>query len=726
MNIIVLMIKKEICKYIGPDISLFYEKDSEYHCIEKCLKKYGFCLKCNKTICEKCASYTNTNNEGVCEVDPTYPQDKICLVNITEISDNITDIDLNDFPYNYYPNFPSFYHVDHYVNMNYTVSVFIHPECTDGLLDKGYFKIDSKELQDAIIKKFNSNENVTFSVFVTYNFDSHLRYYNEHLKYLDIDKLEDSESIKNIEYIIKNKFIKIINELLGPIVSGLIENEKINLFERDSDIYKDYCKNLTFLGIDMPLKKRILLYLQNLTDQALCLGKDCVLEELNLDELVATCKCKIGNKFEDILKSNNYTRHTGSIEKANNFLDSIGIIKCAGNGFNSKNMKANAGFFLGIIGIVAQMLLFLYYSIFRKVISLPKLSNNPPKKSLILMSDWDTNNKKRNDTEDELFIQPRDDDDEQLIEEERSYINDGINISNISIDTNVEGENSMKDGKKGLSEKPQKKILILLNNKGSEKKNLKKEYEESSSSDNEIIKLNDEKNLKKLSFCLIYWSVASLKQHIINFFSFIHCCKITKSYIPLPMRIIRSIFLVFLSFIFNILFLNQDYYEKKFNHFNEKYIIINSDNPNLKISSGAKIGYAISNTFAYAMISFILLIFVNFIVGYIFFSIRNILTMIIKNNKISEINELVSKTKKKNLIFFIINIILMIIFLLTITAFVGAYGGGFVDYFVAGIISLIFLEIFPFLSSLGIAALIYFGNNKKIKWCYDLGQFFMF
>ena len=76
------------------------------------------------------------------------------------------------------------------------------------------------------------------------------------------------------------------------------------------------------------------------------------------------------------------------------------------------------------------------------------------------------------------------------------------------------------------------------------------------------MKLNDESKIAQISFCRLYWSVVSLKQHIINYFSFISCCKITKSYIPLTIRVIRSIFILFLSFMFNS------------SHFNDKYKFI--------------------------------------------------------------------------------------------------------------------------------------------------------
>lgn len=95
-------------------------------------------------------------------------------------------------------------------------------------------------------------------------------------------------------------------------------------------------------------------------------------------------------------------------------------------------------------------------------------------------------------------------------------------------------------------------------------------------------------------------------------------------------------------------------------------------------------------------------------------------------NKESIFEDLVEKTKKKNLIIFIINIILMIAFFLVMVAFCGAYGGGFADYFIGGIISLIFLEIISFLWSIIIALFIYIGIKNQNKCCSNFGQFFMF
>ena len=131
----------------------------------------------------------------------------------------------------------------------------------------------------------------------------------------------------NVEYIITNKYTRSINETLGPIVANLVESEKINIFERDSDVYNSYCQNISFLGIDMPLKQRLLfLYPHKFSERLACLGEDCIIDEFNFDESTCTCNCKIGNKFEDILIEDKFTHYDGPLDEFNNFIESIGII----------------------------------------------------------------------------------------------------------------------------------------------------------------------------------------------------------------------------------------------------------------------------------------------------------------------------------------------------------------------------------------------------------------
>jgi len=720
------------CENIEQTKIIYYYNltNNPYSCVKHCGKQYANCLTCDSDKCIKCKNeeyYEWNESDKKCKLKPEVQFINSCSLEMREANTVLKKIDLFDFA-NAWDHIPYIGAVDHYVNKDYTVTVFINSGCTEDLLNQGYFKIDSNELQESIKAEFtNYNYKIIFGVFVTHNFKSHFRYYDEDLKL--VDTTQNCNSCKNKEYTITNNYIKNVDRALGPLVAGIVESEKINIFERDSNVYNSICQNITLLSIDMPLKKRLsLLYPHDFSEQMACLGgKDiCVIEEFNLDESTCTCKCKMGNKFEELLNEVFFTHYEGESIEVNDFVDSIGIIKCLGNGFVSKNLKANGGFFICIIVIVGQIVLYVYYLLCSTpLINLPKsqLKGNPPKKNIILFSDWNKILSSKNVPEGEIYIQPRDDAEEQLLDEEKTYSNDDFNASNISLDTNVDGENRKKLTEKNklkISEKADKRILILLKNKG--KKNPKADAQESES-ESENLKLTDQNYLEKKNFCQIYWLVVSLKQHIINYFSCIHCCKITKSFVPLSMRLIKSLFLLVLSFVFNILFLSQTYYENKFNHFNEKYSLVHAESLDLSVPTGERIGYAFSNTFASAMISFILLIIVNFLVGFIFFSVRSDVE---EMKTYSDMENLVSKVKTKNNIFFIIIMVLMVVFLLALTAFCGAYGGGFIDYFIGGIISLIFLEIFPFLWSLIIALLLYIGIRNKNNCCSKVGQFFMF
>ena len=731
---------KTICHKISSDnIRSFYPiSNIDYPCYNSCDSLVDNCFRCNKTHCHECTEkYIINDNLTFCFLRPfNIPDNDNCTVRIHDYNVSIYQLDIWDFvDYYWEKNIPYIKVVDHYIGNNFTVTVYINSDCTEELLNQKYFKIDSNYLQETMIKESKiEGMKILFSIFINYNFKNHFRYHDLESRFLNPSKR--CPLCLDMNYTITNYFYNSINKILGPIVVKLLVSEKIDIIEKDSKIFNDICNNVTFYGIDLPLKKRLKhLYLHKYSEPILCNAENCTIEEYNYDELTSTCKCNYGNSFEDILAGEKFefVHYEGEEVKSNDFADSFGIIKCVSNGFHLKNIKSNIGFFLCIIAVVAQIILYIYYTFYSKpIINIIKNTYNPPKKSsLLLITDWARNLRNLNNlNEHEIYVQPRDDAEDQLLEEEKSYNNEDIfNTSSVSIDTNVGGGNIKKGPDKLiLKEKvDNKKVLILLGK--NKNKNRDKDRDqlitEDLKSDSDIIPLQEGKD-SKLNFCKIYWSVVSLKQHIINYFSNINCCKITESYIPIPIRAIRSIFIFILSFVFNILFLNHTYYENKFEYFNEKYTFIHSEVEEQKIPISQKINYAISNTFVKALLSFLLLIIVQFLIGIIFFSIRNNVIKTKRKNNLDGIQDLVLKTRLKYLIFFIINIALMVVFFLSITGFGGAYGGGFVDYFVAGIISLIFLEIFPFIWSLVIALLRYIGFKKKNKILFKISDFFMF
>jgi hypothetical protein len=740
------------CELID-NISHYYKiNDDDFSCLKSCEETFSECKSCNRSYCFECNDgYVLSNqNKTKCLVAIKPPDDDDCKIIFHNISLNIKELDFEYFIDFYFNNtLPYTKHIDHFINENYTVTMFIHSECTEDLLNQGYYKIDSNELYKEMYDKagIESNE-LLFSIFVSYNYQNHYRFYNIYTQY--INETVICPECLNIPYTITNKYTTIIDNVLGPLISNYLNNEKVDIFSKDSDIFTDSCKNVTLEGVDIPFNERMYyLFLNDYSTQIACTGKDCEIEEINTEESISVCKCKIGNKFQDILEPiiefQNYEDE--NMNKSSSISDSLKIIKCAKNGFNKKNILTNAGFYIAIVAIVLVIGCFITYCICSKVINLKKLSNPPikVKNRILISSDWNTkeNNADNNNKEnfDNDLIQSRDEDDGNVLEEDLTFTND-FDKSSFSIDTEIgfgkkkdDTNKGNKDGIKGSLKRRNRKILVLLANKRVIK-NSAKNINTDSEIEHEFIPTDKTKRKEKKTFCQIYWFILSIKQHIINFFSGIKCCKITESYVPLPMRAIKSTFIVVLSFLLNILFLTQNYFSKKFKYFNQEYKLIVTkhyeyeikpdeiSDGNIPASESWK--YAFSHTIINSIVVFIILLLIQFIIGLIFFSVRNSVLDVIRKNDLNEIKDLILKTKIKYIVFFILALVLLVIFLFTFIGFGGAYGGASIDYLVPGLISIAILEVFPFIWSLILAILRYIGIKKDNKCCFDFSQFFLF
>ena len=707
----------------------YFHQENDFSCYELCDKLLDNCLTCNDAICLECTPEYIVNHAGnFCYIRPFIPPDNDnCTLKMNESYINIQKVDPWNFTDYYFSNIPYIKIVNHYVGENYTVTVFVYSECTEELYDKGYFKLDTRELHDIMLKEAKPEPmDVIFSAYIVYNHKSYIGFFDVYSRTLNPYKV--CHSCLSANYTVTNRLSDALNDTFGQAILALINSEKIDILNKESDIYNDMCKNVTLFGIDIPLKKRLhYLYLHKYLELILCNSENCTIEEYSYENSFVVCKCHIGNIFEDILEGEKieYIPYEDDSKSTNDFIDSLQIIKCSINGFKLKNFKSNFGIYICLGFISIQIGLFIYYLIHSKPLvnlNKPIIFGNPPKRSILKMiTDWDKNiSYDKVDDENEIYVQPRDDADDQLLEETRSY----VNLSGLSMITDVEG--AIFTGNKVRDRADQKKsVLILLSNKG---KNKSKNYGEDIQSDSDIIpQQQDENNINdNINYSKIYWHVLSLKQHIINFFSCINCCKITESYIPLSIRLTRSLFMVILSFILNILWINQTYYENKFEHFNKEYSIINSETPDINIPLKKKIIYSINNTFTNAIINFAILLLVQFLLGIIFFSARKNIVKAKNKKSHKSLQEIIAKSKIKNIVFYSIVMILMLIFFFTLSGFIGAYGGGTVDYFTAGIISLVFLEIFPFIWSLIIAMFRYFGIKNNNIFCFKISQFFMF
>ena len=84
------------------------------------------------------------------------------------------------------------------------------------------------------------------------------------------------------------------------------------------------------------------------------------------------------------------------------------------------------------------------------------------------------------------------------------------------------------------------------------------------------------------------------------------------------------------------------------------------------------------------------------------------------------------KIRIKYYIFIFINYLMMIPFFIYIANFSAVYISGYIDFIGAGIWTFILLQIYPFISSLLISILRYYGLKKYNNSCYKLSQFLSF
>jgi len=739
---------RSFCQEISNNDSYFRLDDDSYSCIQKCEEKFKDCIKCNKDKCIKCKEdYILSNiNNSICLPIIAPASDDSCKALINDYNKNINEIELEDFIDYFFTNSLKYpHHVHHFVGNNYTVTLFIHSQCTEDLLNQGYFKIESSQLYEEVrnISKIETNEYL-FSIFVTYNFQNYFTFFDVYTRHIEI--INNCTDCLDIHYIITNRYKNKISLVLGSAFANLVESEKLNIFSENSDIFTDFCHNVTIKRIDIPYSERMkLLYLKDYLTQIACTSFKCNLTEINTDESTSICQCPVDNTFEEIkspiLEFKNY--QDANSEDKISIIDTFGIIKCMKIGFNSKNIFANGGFFMTGIAIVVEVVFYIWYGICCKVINYgkQKVSNPPPKvkNRLFLINEWQQNNANKiiieQGDDEQKLIQSRDEEEDGNVLEEDVTFSAKLNNSSFSIDTELAIFNN-NDLKKKNKDKKGRKVLVLLPEKRNKNKHKIDDEKLKNMSENDYLTVEQAKMYDKRSFCQIYWAVLSIKQHIINFFSGINCCKITESYIPLPIKLIRSLFMIILALLVNILFLTQNYFLKKYKYFNQNYKILANKNDEFvvtpeevnedNIPTGKLISYAISNGFLYAVIDFAILLVIQFLLGIIFLRLRNKLLELVQIKDINKLDDLASKTRIKYIIFFVLTLCLLVVFLLTFVGFGGAYGGGFIDYLIPGIIALLFLEIFPFLWSLIIALLRYTANKKGSKCPFEFSQFFMF
>ena len=273
---------------------------------------------------------------------------------------------------------------------------------------------------------------------------------------------------------------------------------------------------------------------------------------------------------------------------------------------------------------------------------------------------------------------------------------------------------------KTISEKT-KKIMHMIMEKEKSKKKI-------NISLFDYMTLAEAKSKDFRKFKTLYWNVLSLRHSVINLFSCIKFLQITSSYTPIQIKIIKFIFMIVLNMFVNAIILSQDYFNKKFHYFNNKYNILHDEIYN--ITSGEKFRYAMSHSFPRVLSALIICLVIQGLIEYGFFRERKKIYSLFILHGINEINknvvDLMKKIKIKYYVFIFINFALMVVFFIYLANFASVYTGGILDFIGAGLITFILIQIFPFVSSLLLSLLRFYGLKNTNGALYSMSQIFSF
>ena len=243
----------------------------------------------------------------------------------------------------------------------------------------------------------------------------------------------------------------------------------------------------------------------------------------------------------------------------------------------------------------------------------------------------------------------------------------------------------------------------------------------------EIIPFNEAKKKNNLSFCGYYWYLLGLKQPLLNLASQIKMFKITESFIPSGIKLIKFFFIIGLDFFVNCLFISQKYFSNKFKYFDKKYNIRYVD-LGIDISTNERFSYGFKNTILYAVYTFLICSAIQGLINFFYFNLRKRIDMIIANNNNveEEIKDYLDTVRIKYKFMYMINIVLMFFFWYYVINFSAVYRGGDIDYISASIMTFLFLQIFPFFICLVLAIFIYCGLKNSEEKLYNISQYFVF
>ena len=332
-----------------------------------CIQNCDIC-KNNETCVECTSNYVGIYDNTQCD---------LCEISIINIQDELLNED-NGYISDYINSSKDkISKVSHYINniYNYTITIFKVWECTYSLLDKDYFKLNTRELILLISKKLNIDKSNIIFYFMTKNFNNYLEIYNEE-NGQKIDLLDICPECINIGFEIKNNFTKEMKEELGIVGFEKIKNHNIDIFNNKEPYINDICHNFTISNIDLSIQDRRKYFnYANSANKIICIDDSCEIKSKEISDFTGNCHCPIKTDFNSfkIYQVN----ISPSSDEIKSYDVSLVIFKCFKAGF-SKTISSNMGFYLFLFFIIFQIICFVIFIIFENKIK----PIHPNKKSL--------------------------------------------------------------------------------------------------------------------------------------------------------------------------------------------------------------------------------------------------------------------------------------------------------------------------------------------------------
>ena len=205
----------------------------------------------------------------------------------------------------------------------------------------------------------------------------------------------------------------------------------------------------------------------------------------------------------------------------------------------------------------------------------------------------------------------------------------------------------------------------------------------------------------KRKFCQFY------SQQLIHRQGIIYCFCLKSPIEPFSIKLIIFLFQFILCFVANCIFYSKRYISKK--HYSE-------EKNDLK--------FLLENGWIRILLSSLFCLFIILIMEILYIPKRKIIKTIAKekNKNLMEMNcaENFQKMKLTNIIFLIVNFILMILFLDFLSLFCYVYYNSIIDWVLGSLITWIIIQIFPFIGVLIVTCFRFIGLKYQSECCYKI------